>query len=258
MALKEEFEKQGDLLFRYRGILPLSILILGFLTVLLSGATGNGEALSEGDWTEFLALFLCCAGIIGRAWTVGHTPKGTSGRNRQGQMADRLNTTGPYSLVRHPLYLANFVIWTGLALLTAHPWFVILFVLLFALYYERIMFMEEKYLRDKFGDAFMEWGAVTPAFLPRFRAWSGPATPFNWKKVLKREKSSFLSTFTVFFLMVSLSRSVEKERLHLADDWVLALFLLSVFLYGVLKTLAKLTTLLRERPAETTDPSRSE
>lgn len=258
MALKEEFEQQGDLLFRYRGILPLAILILGVLTVLLSGGSGDGWGFFEGGWTEFIALILCSTGVIGRGWTVGHTPKGTSGRNRQGQLADRLNTTGPYSLVRHPLYVANFMIWTGLALLTAHPWFVVLFVMLFALYYERIMFMEEKFLRDKFGDAFMAWAAVTPAFLPRFRAWARPDTAFNWKKVLKREKSSFLSTFTVFFLIASLSRSVEKERFHLADDWVLALFVLSVLLYGILKALAKLTAVLRERSTETNDPDGSE
>ena len=43
-----------------------------------------------------------------RIFTVAYTPAGTSGRNTKQQLADTLNTTGIYSLLRHPLYLGNF------------------------------------------------------------------------------------------------------------------------------------------------------
>ncbi len=52
-------------------------------------------------------------GLALRVIVVGHAPYGTSGRNTREQVADTLNTTGMYSIVRHPLYLANYLIILG-------------------------------------------------------------------------------------------------------------------------------------------------
>ena len=52
-----------------------------------------------------------------RIYTVGTTPAGTSGRNRDKQIAEKLNKTGVYSIIRHPLYLGNLLIWLGVAFL---------------------------------------------------------------------------------------------------------------------------------------------
>ncbi|NLL27934.1 MAG: DUF1295 domain-containing protein [Bacteroidales bacterium] len=41
-------------------------------------------------------------------------PKGISGKNTEKQIADFLNTKGMYSIVRHPLYLGDFLMWLGL------------------------------------------------------------------------------------------------------------------------------------------------
>jgi len=100
-------------------------------------------------------ISLC--GLAIRVYTVGHTPANTSGRNTAGQLAESLNTTGIYSLVRHPLYLGNFFMWLGVALLIANFWFVIAFVFAYWIYYERIMFAEEQFLRTKFGPTYVEW-----------------------------------------------------------------------------------------------------
>ena len=63
------------------------------------------------------AGLLTLSGLALRAYTVCTTPKGTSGRNTARQVADHLNTKGIYSVVRHPLYLANYLIWAGILLL---------------------------------------------------------------------------------------------------------------------------------------------
>ncbi|MBW6498500.1 MAG: DUF1295 domain-containing protein [Bacteroidales bacterium] len=65
-----------------------------------------------------ICLFFCLLGFGIRIYIVGHTPKNTSGRNTSGQLADELNTTGVYSVVRHPLYLGNFFMWLGMAVIT--------------------------------------------------------------------------------------------------------------------------------------------
>ena len=46
--------------------------------------------------------------------------------------------------------------------------------LVFWLYYERIMLAEEEFLRARYGKAFDDWAARTPAFLPNFRHWVPP------------------------------------------------------------------------------------
>ena len=97
-----------------------------------------------------------------RAYTIGHTPKGTSGRNTKKQVANALNTTGAYSLVRNPLYLGIFFMGLGVALFAHLWWLTLIYVLAFWLYYERVIFAEEAYLRDKFGAEYLSWADRTP------------------------------------------------------------------------------------------------
>ncbi|MDA3779075.1 MAG: methyltransferase [Bacteroidales bacterium] len=143
MALQEEFEQQGNWLFRYRGILPLIILFIGFLIYLrteIYPETFFLENTSFEIYYEMSCLLISLIGLGIRVFTVGRTPKNTSGRNVSKQVADTLNTTGIYSLVRHPLYVGNFFMWLGPALLTGNFWCIISFCFLYWISYERIMF----------------------------------------------------------------------------------------------------------------------
>ena len=86
-----------------------------------------------------------------RSYTIGTTPRGTSGRNTEEQVAEQLNSSGIYSTVRHPLYLGNYLMWIGIVLFTKSISFTIIVSLMYWLYYERIMFAEERFLERKFG-----------------------------------------------------------------------------------------------------------
>ena len=59
--------------------------------------------------------------------------------------------------------------WLGAALLIANAWFVVVFILVYWVYYERIMYAEEQFLRRKFGTVYTDWAAHTPAFIPSFK-----------------------------------------------------------------------------------------
>src|SRR6218665_729176 len=199
MALIEELEDQGNFLFKLRSYLPLVFLLAGLGVFYWRIINGDYSGIGFNYWLISLAVGL--SGLLVRIYTVGHTPKNTSGTNTsEGQLADELNQTGIYSVVRHPLYVGNFLMWFGVAMLSADFWFLVAFTLLYWVYYERIMFAEEAFLRRKFGNVYLDWAAKTPAFVPALRVPSKAKYPFSIKKVLKKEKNGVAALFLLFYV----------------------------------------------------------
>jgi protein-S-isoprenylcysteine O-methyltransferase Ste14 len=241
MPLREEFESQGNWLFRWRSYLPLSL----FLLVALAMRDFNYPR-HEHKWQEW--WMLCClavslTGLAIRVMTVGYVPKGTSGGNTARQIAETLNTTGMYSLVRHPLYLGNYLIWLGIPLFFHTCWLVTIFSLLFWLYYERIMFAEEEFLRRKFGWEYIRWATETPAFIPRLRGWRSPDLSFSLRNVLRREYSAVFGIVAVFCGLEILEHLAVEHRFYFEAHWrIIAPAGLAVYL--LLRTLKRRTRVL--------------
>lgn len=247
MALQEDFELQGNWLFKYRSILPIVILCAGILVYIYT--IGTRGALSSGiipywKYYETLCLTIGLAGVFIRGYTVGHTPANTSGRNTQNQIADSLNRTGIYSIVRHPLYLGNFLMWLGISLLTCNAGFIAIFILIYWLYYERIMYAEEQFLREKFGTAYTQWADKTPAFLPNFKLFVKPSLPFSWKKVLKKEKNGIFALFLIFTVFDCIRFWLQGNTP--CNYFLIAMSAISGMAYCILKYLKKRTQVLNE------------
>ncbi|MBK7340135.1 MAG: DUF1295 domain-containing protein [Saprospiraceae bacterium] len=244
MALIEEFNSQGNILFRYRSYIPIIILIAALVLYYFQLHTGLDNFHGYYPW---LCLGVSLLGLIIRVYTVGHTPKNTSGRNTgEGQLADTLNQTGIYSLVRHPLYLGNFLMYLGLAMITGHLWFVISFVLLYWLYYERIMFAEEHFLRNKFGEQYLKWAASVPAFVPKLGNMASPNLSFSWKKVLKKEKNGIAALFGLFYVFYAFHIWALHPELSYWNNIWFCLFVSSLTLYLILKILKYQTNWLEQ------------
>lgn len=238
MALRDEFRRSGEWLFRWRSYLPLLMIVL-FLAAFANYSYPLGSTLCQRLWGLFcLAISFCGLGV--RVLTVGSAPSGTSGRNTLGQVAEVLNTTGAYSMVRHPLYLGNFLIWLGISLLVRVWWFSLLVVLIWWLYYERIMFAEEEFLQQKFGAAFTEWANRTPAFFPKFRNWTKPDLPFSLKSMIRREYSTFFAIITVFTVLAICGEYFLYGRLGLDRMWLI-IFSVSLLIYLSMRSIKKYT-----------------
>ena len=181
-----------------------------------------------------------------RIITVGRAPLGTSGRNTREQAANSLTTTGIYSVVRHPLYLGNYLIVIGFALWPHVWWLVVMTTCFYALYYERIMLAEEAFLRRSFGDTFEKWLAETPAFIPRFHGWKPSPVPFCWRTVAQREYNAFFEIISVFFLFDLIGDSIAEHNWRMdAGKWIwFGVFLAGFLVFAVLRTLKKRTRLL--------------
>ena len=125
-------ERWGAKLFPRRGIIWG---VLGLMIFLL--AHPHYPLFSWG-------IALTCLGEGLRIWGVGYI------KNYRGPMqeAERLTTAGPYAYLRNPLYLANGIIGTGIAIISGLWWSIILFWLAFYLLYFPIIRAEESFRKQ--------------------------------------------------------------------------------------------------------------
>ena len=242
MALVEEFESSGNWLFRWRSYFPLALA-----AVIFSGFGyfnyPFGSHLLDQVW-ELVCLAVSFSGVAVRALTVGFTANHTSGRNTDKQQADSLNTTGMYSIVRNPLYLGNFLMVFGVVIFLRTWWLPVLYLLMFTLYYERIIFAEEMFLRRKFGEAYLKWAARTPVFIPKFSQWEPSPLPFSWKKILRREYHGVVGVvMSLFFLEITSDFWVGNGiEIDLLWRWVLTF---TVVGYIIIRSVHKRTPWLK-------------
>jgi protein-S-isoprenylcysteine O-methyltransferase Ste14 len=239
--LTEKMTKQGSFLFRWRSYLPL----LAFPLVLLAMRSFRypfGSHFQDTLW-DLCSLGISFLGLAFRGLTIGFVPPGTSGRNTKCQKASELNTTGAYSLVRHPLYLGNFVIVLGITLFVRNFWFSMVAVLGFVLYYERIIAAEESFLMEKFGGEFTNWARRTPLILPSFRNYRPPDRPFDWRMVMRREHSGLFAIVATFAFMEIVGDYVVRGSLVMDWLWV-GIFAGGLVVYLILLFLKKKTKVL--------------
>jgi len=247
--LAQELATQGDRLFRWRSYVPLALLPVGVVALTESGALAEHYGSdTELVWTTG-SILVGLLGLVMRAITVGSTPSGTSGRNTRKQIAEQLNTTGMYSVVRNPLYFANFLMVLGLAAMTRTIWFPALVATSYLLYYERIIMAEERFLLSRFGAQYEEWSAKTPALWPRWRRWCASNQPLSFRKIVRREYGTD-TAFVILMALVQCTGSVLGKGVDLGalpekePVWIVAAVTAFV-LYLALRWTKKRTKLLR-------------
>jgi hypothetical protein len=145
--------------------------------------------------------------------------------------------------VRHPLYLANFLIGLGLSLFS-RTWFLpIIVALATLLYYERIAAREEEFLDGRFGPAFRRWAEAVPAAVPSLKAWCLPAQSFDWRHALDREFYVIAEVSVAFFFLDIVEDYAADRRFEFDPVWA-TIGLLGALLFAVMWTRKK----LRHRP----------
>lgn len=243
MALREDLEKQGAWLFKWRSYLPL--LLIPLFAIALKNSKFIERIFGDdiGDLWESIAVIVSFLGLVIRCFTVGYVLRGTSGRNTQSQVAEMLNTTGMYSISRDPLYLGNFVIMLGVTLFIQVWWLALIVWAGFWLYYERIIFTEEEFLRNRFGNVFIAWAQKTPMIIPNFKNWRKPNPAFSFKTVLRREFSTYFAIVSVYFFLEIARTIFAEKRFFMGNSWLI-FFLVSMTIYFTLLILKKKTHIL--------------
>jgi protein-S-isoprenylcysteine O-methyltransferase Ste14 len=245
MALIHSLEKNGNFLFKFRGQIPVILFILSIPVIYVT----DYKFIKGKSSLELILLITCSlvsvSGQVIRAIAIGTSNKHTSGRNTKEQVAEALNTSGIYSTVRHPLYLGNYLMWMGIVMFTFNVWFIVIVSLLFWIYYERIMFAEERFLERKFGADYIEWSLRVPAFLPSFKNYVPGSIPFSLKTILRREYSGVTATIIGFVFVAFFREWFSSGKLYVNSIYLICVGI-ALFITFFFRTLKHNSSILHE------------
>jgi len=145
----------GNLFFKWRSYTPIPLLLA---TLILSRPT---------LWSITVGILVALAGELTRIWAVAYA--GGATRTLEPGVGN-LITGGPFSYVRNPLYVGNFLLSLGICLAAWPwmPWMAFIFVFAFALQYGFIVAVEEDTIRQSLGETYDEYFRAVPRWLPRF------------------------------------------------------------------------------------------
>jgi protein-S-isoprenylcysteine O-methyltransferase Ste14 len=139
--------------------------VLVLLLVLFTTHSFSQDSLTD-TVLEMSGLFLLTICSIGRLWALLYI---------SGYKKLELITEGPYSMVRHPLYVFSLIGAIGIGLASENVLALAALVIFYLLYYPLTIIVEEKKLVDKFDQAYLDYIKRTPRFLPRLSLYKGSA-----------------------------------------------------------------------------------
>src|SRR5579863_1974802 len=118
----------------------------------------------SGYWPFWLGAAITVAGLLFAVWAREHL-----GRNWSSSVTIKqdheLITTGPYAVVRHPIYTGILAGFLGMAIAISEVRGFIVFVLIFVAFWIKFR-MEEQWMRSQFGEAYATYARHTAALLP--------------------------------------------------------------------------------------------
>ena len=193
----------GAWLFRHRTAIPLPFAA-AILFLRVGQAPPSLHLLVSG-------VLLTVSGEMLRLWGVHHI--GVISRTRSDRLGP-LISTGPFAIVRNPLYVGNILLWVGFALTARLPWLAPLVVILLGLEYHAIVRWEEQLLEARLGDSYRAYARRVNRWLPTrvFRkdlsaapAVAAPGAvairPYSWRETLFSERGTLIAIAAGYTLL---------------------------------------------------------
>jgi protein-S-isoprenylcysteine O-methyltransferase Ste14 len=199
----------GGWLFRHRTSIPLPVA-LAILFLRVGEAAPSRLLLTSGVVVTLLGEAL-------RLWGVHHI--GVISRTRSDRLGP-LVASGPFAILRNPLYVGNIALWVGFALTARLVWLAPAILVLLGLEYHAIVLWEEQLLESRLGDAYRDYAARVPRWLPSFHHrghrghggenLQGPTTAssessvvksFSWRDTLYSERGTLIAIAAGYLLL---------------------------------------------------------
>jgi protein-S-isoprenylcysteine O-methyltransferase Ste14 len=190
--IADPITRTGGWLFKRRTLIPVPLAVP--LLLLRIGEASPSTALLAGG------AAIVAAGEIVRLWAVHHI--GVISRTRSDRLGP-LVETGPFAIVRNPLYLGNVALWIGFAVLARMLWMVPVIALVLGVEYHAIVRWEEQLLESRVGEGYRAYAARVPRWLPRLTPASGgaPDTRHSWRHTFFSERGTLTAIFVASVLL---------------------------------------------------------
>jgi hypothetical protein len=131
-----------------------------------------------------------------------------------------LTRRGIYGMVRHPYYLANFVIDSGFCALSGNLYLFLIYPFLFFWSYQPTMKEEEAHLESIHGDAFIRYRSCVPGIFPdraSLEGWRTLFEDFSRKRITWKECGRILRFWSIGLFIMLLHEFVTKGLSVLTD-----------------------------------------
>lgn len=156
--------QRESLASRLSHIVPLSIAVFLYSSQRVRNPFLAERFLPLTEWSFWIGAFLTAGGLLFAVWARLHL-----GRNWSGSVTIKegheLVTSGPYALVRHPIYTGLLLALLG-STLALGDWRAVLAFGLSAGALWHKMRVEERWMRQQFGDAYQAYAQRVPALIP--------------------------------------------------------------------------------------------
>jgi protein-S-isoprenylcysteine O-methyltransferase Ste14 len=189
----------GGWLFGHRTSLPGPVALV---IVMLPGSK------SASPFLVGAGVAITVVGELIRLWGVHHI--GAISRTRSERLGP-LVASGPFALVRNPLYVGNILLWVGFAIAARMLWLAPIILVLLSLQYHAIVRWEETLLESRLGQAYREYAARVPRWIPLFnrgdRGLRRAKAGFSWSATLFSERGTFVAMAAGYVLLWLKARS---------------------------------------------------
>ena len=118
----------------------------------------------QGVWTFWLGATITAAGLLFAVWAREHLGRNWS-RSVTIKQDHQLIVTGPYAVVRHPIYTGILTGFLGMTLAVAEIRGIIAFVLVSLVLWSKLR-LEEQWMRTQFGAPYEAYSRRTAAVVP--------------------------------------------------------------------------------------------
>jgi protein-S-isoprenylcysteine O-methyltransferase Ste14 len=147
-------------------------------------------------------LLTMALSLVIRVWATKHIGRRIS-RKYKNRTVLHLVTTGPYSLVRNPLYIGNILAIIGLCILSELVWFMPIVFAYFVLLYSLVARYEEYKLSVLFGEEYEAYRQTVPSWIPRFSMirWAKGGS-FSWARALRGELPGVASSSVMILILL--------------------------------------------------------
>jgi protein-S-isoprenylcysteine O-methyltransferase Ste14 len=182
----------GHLLYKYRSLTPIPLIIALFILA------------KPVPVFLFIGFVISIMGGLLRLWSVAYAGLTTRSKNVQTPV---LVTNGPYGIIRNPIYAGNFFLSLGVVVASYafFPWFILIYIVVFALQYTFIIRYEENFLEQTFAQSYAEYRAHVPSFFPALKPYrQGSALKPDFKIAYRSEKNTINITLIVYAILVGI------------------------------------------------------